>query len=203
MATLRYYSRRVPELVAALTKWLDDIIKALKANIDVLLAKYKAAVTLLSDLGVIITRNIDQNLFPELAARGLDGQVYAIYNKVPIFSGTDDAFGAFAKNIDQINANAGGGKRGRKAAGEYLDDLGEAFSWKKIPPSKYFVRWFDEIPYDDFMILWRNVKTRSRIKRRIRRPGGLHEWLLVARADQFKKWGGHSTAGFCAQWVSD
>jgi hypothetical protein len=155
VATLRYYSRRVPELVAALTKWLDDIIKALKANIDVLLAKYKAAVTLLSDLGVIITRNIDQNLFPELAARGLDGQVYAIYNKVPIFSGTDDAFGAFAKNIDQINANAGGGKRGRKAVGEYLDEVAINNKVFDLP----FVRRGNSLLKNEIDAIKRRIKT--------------------------------------------
>jgi hypothetical protein len=41
---------------------------------------------------------------------GLDGHIYAIRNKIPIFSGTDEAFDAFAKKIDEINSNAGGEK---------------------------------------------------------------------------------------------
>ncbi|MGB3591531.1 MAG: hypothetical protein WBA16_07580 [Nonlabens sp.] len=120
---LGYYAQRVPELITELNKWLDDLVRVLMANADVLLAKYKAAVQLLNELGVTITRNLDQNLFPELVARGLEGEIYVIRNKVPIFSGTDEAFEAFAKQIDQINADAGGGRKGHNAVEEHLDKV--------------------------------------------------------------------------------
>ncbi len=37
--------------------------------------------------------------------------------------------------------------------------------------------------------MWSNPHLRSKIEDRIRRPGGYHEWHLVARTPQFKKWG--------------
>jgi hypothetical protein len=103
--------------------FVDEIINGLKANVDVFFTKYKAVVDLLNDLGVIITRNVDKNLFPELVAQGLDGQIYVIRNKTPIFSGTDEAFDAFAKKIDEINDSAGGGKKGKEAVDEYLEEI--------------------------------------------------------------------------------
>jgi len=37
--------------------------------------------------------------------------------------------------------------------------------------------------------MWNNPQLRSKIEDRIRRPGGYHEWHLVARTPKFKQWG--------------
>ncbi|MGB3591541.1 MAG: hypothetical protein WBA16_07630 [Nonlabens sp.] len=85
--------------------------------------KYQAVIDLLNDLGVIVTRKIDKNLFPELSIQVQKGRVVAIRNNTPIFSGTDEAFDAFAKKIDEINESAGSGKKGKEAVDDYLDEI--------------------------------------------------------------------------------
>ena len=120
---IREIAGDIPGYLKMVDGFVDDLIKSFKSNIDILFKKYQAVINLLNDLGVIVTRNIDQNLFPELVAQGLDGQVYVIRNKTPIFNGTDEAFDAFAKKIDEINDGAGGGKKGKKAVDEYLDEV--------------------------------------------------------------------------------
>lgn len=52
-----------------------------------------------------------------------------------------------------------------------------------------FSRWFDRLSPDEFDEIWSNPQSRKTIKRRLRSPGGQHEWLLVSRANVFKRWG--------------
>lgn len=52
-----------------------------------------------------------------------------------------------------------------------------------------FNRWFDELSSAELDILWQNKAAREAIEARIRQPGGLHEWCMVCRAPDFKKWG--------------
>lgn len=52
-----------------------------------------------------------------------------------------------------------------------------------------FGRWFDKQSMEQFEKLWSDPATRRAIQTRLRSPGGLHEWLLVARANVFKRWG--------------
>lgn len=42
---------------------------------------------------------------------------------------------------------------------------------------------------DQFETLWDDPNARKVIQARSRSPGGQHEWLLVSRANIFKKWG--------------
>ena len=102
---------------------IDDLITRFKSYVDALFKKYQAVIDLLNDLGVIVTRNIDQNLFPELATQVQNGRVVVIRNNTPIFSGTDEAFDAFAKKIDEINESSGSGRKGKEAVDEYLDEI--------------------------------------------------------------------------------
>lgn len=37
--------------------------------------------------------------------------------------------------------------------------------------------------------MWNIPELRRKIEDRIRRPGGYHEWHLVARTPKFKQWG--------------
>lgn len=52
-----------------------------------------------------------------------------------------------------------------------------------------FESWFDSLTNDEFDKVWANQDLRDAIKDRLRAPGGFHEWLLVSRANIFKKWG--------------
>ncbi|PWK14252.1 pre-toxin TG domain-containing protein [Tumebacillus permanentifrigoris] len=52
-----------------------------------------------------------------------------------------------------------------------------------------FKKWFDSLSPDEFDKVWADPKLRELIKDRLRYPGGMHEWHLVARADIFKRWG--------------
>ncbi|WP_375565982.1 ribonuclease YeeF family protein [Bacillus pumilus] len=72
------------------------------------------------------------------------------------------------------------GKMGVKGAGKSTD----------IPSvrNKEFNKWFDKLSVDEFEKAWNVPALRSKIEDRIRHPGGCHEWHLVARTPQFKKW---------------
>ena len=72
------------------------------------------------------------------------------------------------------------GKMGVKEAGKSTD----------IPSvrNKEFNKWFDKLSVDEFEKAWNVPALRSKIEDRIRQPGGYHEWHLVARTPQFKKW---------------
>ncbi|WP_366855536.1 DUF4951 domain-containing protein [Pseudomonas sp. 21LCFQ010] len=52
-----------------------------------------------------------------------------------------------------------------------------------------FNRWFDQLTSSELDVLWQNKAARNTIEARIRQPGGLHEWCMVCRAPDFKKWG--------------
>jgi hypothetical protein len=64
------------------------------------------------------------------------------------------------------------------------------------PPGDAFVEWFDSLSLSEFdrLLADRSVKggprgARDVIEDCIRHPGDQHEWLMVAEARQFKKWG--------------
>jgi len=59
----------------------------------------------------------------------------------------------------------------------------------QVPGIRDFSSWFDSLTSEQFDAIWANEAARNTIKARIRHPGGLHEWLMVARADVFKGWG--------------
>jgi hypothetical protein len=52
-----------------------------------------------------------------------------------------------------------------------------------------FNRWFNSLTPEEFDQVWSNPRLRKTIERRLRHPGGLHEWLLVSRTPTFKRWG--------------
>ncbi len=67
---------------------------------------------------------------------------------------------------------------------------GEAIGKINIPSIRNgeFNKWFDELSSKEFNKMWEDPKLRKRIEDRIRRPGGYHEWHLVARTPKFKEW---------------
>src|SRR5690606_8220098 len=52
-----------------------------------------------------------------------------------------------------------------------------------------FSSWFDNLSAAELDLLWQNKAVREVVESRIRQPGGLHEWCMVCRAPEFKKWG--------------
>ncbi|MFK4326079.1 hypothetical protein ABH963_003356 [Bacillus sp. RC55] len=52
-----------------------------------------------------------------------------------------------------------------------------------------FIKWFDNITLDELEIAWANPEVKKVISSRLRSPGKLHEWLMIARAPTFKRWG--------------
>jgi hypothetical protein len=75
-----------------------------------------------------------------------------------------------------------------------LDELVEEIQIRtnlisKVPNIKLFNQWFDDLTFKEFDILWKNSILRRKVEERLRYPGGYHEWLMVSRANVFKKWG--------------
>ena len=68
-----------------------------------------------------------------------------------------------------------------------IDDL----SPKDIPTVKsgYFEEFFNRLTPEQLEQIWDNKHLRRKIERQLRAPGGMHEWHLVSRAPQFKRWG--------------
>ncbi len=52
-----------------------------------------------------------------------------------------------------------------------------------------FAKWFDNLSADQLDQICANPKLRKAVERRLRRPGGLHEWHMVSRTPTFKRWG--------------
>ncbi len=52
-----------------------------------------------------------------------------------------------------------------------------------------FENWFDSLTSDELDLIWQERRFRKKIERQFREPGGLHEWHLVSRVPQFKRWG--------------
>ena len=68
-----------------------------------------------------------------------------------------------------------------------IDDL----SPKDIPTVKSgnFEEFFNRLTPEQLEQIWDNKHLRRKIERQLRAPDGMHEWHLVSRAPQFKRWG--------------
>lgn len=68
-----------------------------------------------------------------------------------------------------------------------IDDL----SPQDIPTVKSgnFEEFFNRLTPEQLDEIWDNKHLRRKIERQLRAPGGMHEWHLVSRAPQFKRWG--------------
>ena len=95
-------------------------------------------------------------------------------------------------------------KEFRQEASEQLvkhnDDVAKALeesividnlSPKDIPTVKSgnFEEFFNRLTPEQLEQIWENKHLRRKIERQLRAPGGMHEWRLVSRAPQFKRWG--------------
>jgi filamentous hemagglutinin len=68
--------------------------------------------------------------------------------------------------------------------------LDEIVPGGKIPSVRNgeFNKWFDDLTPDEFDKVWSEPALRTKIEDRIRHPKGQHEWCMVCRADDFKRW---------------
>ncbi|WP_232463093.1 hemagglutinin repeat-containing protein [Stenotrophomonas sp. WZN-1] len=82
-------------------------------------------------------------------------------------------------------------KRGAAASEVPARSLEQLLPNGKVPSVRNgeFNRWFDQLSSAELEVLWENKGVRDAIESRIRQPGGLHEWCMVCRAPDFKKWG--------------
>lgn len=96
-----------------------------------------------------------------------------------------------AAKDDAYQLAKGSGGSGVSKEGSVAKGTGEAIGKITIPSIRNgeFNKWFDELSSKEFNKMWENPKLRKRIEDRIRRPGGYHEWHLVARTPKFKEWG--------------
>ncbi len=91
-----------------------------------------------------------------------------------------------------LNATADSAlKRGAAASEVPARSLEQLLPNGKVPSVRNgeFNRWFDQLSSTELEVLWGNKGVRDAIEARIRQPGGLHEWCMVCRAPDFKKWG--------------
>ena len=84
-----------------------------------------------------------------------------------------------SKHAEDVARGVGGSGKAER----FYDDI--------IPTVKNgkFNEWFDNLAPEELEKLWEIPELRKKIEDRIRRPGGYHEWHLVSRTPQFKKWG--------------
>ncbi|MDI6529504.1 hypothetical protein QMA71_28575, partial [Pseudomonas otitidis] len=94
--------------------------------------------------------------------------------------------------INKASHEIDGAYKGAKATVETpIRSLDQLLPNGKVPSVRggEFNRWFDELSSAELDVLWKNKAARDAIEARIRQPGGLHEWCMVCRAPDFKKWG--------------
>ncbi len=72
-----------------------------------------------------------------------------------------------------------------------LDPVQDLLVDGRVPGNRNgeFSDWFDNLTPEELDTLWEVDEVRDQIGARIRHPGGLHEWCMVCRAPDFKRWG--------------
>ena len=126
---------------------------------------------------------------------------------------SDDASQALAKHGDEVNQalKETGEQAGKKVGQEFSQETSEQLakrgdevakgieepividdlSPQDIPTVKSgnFEEFFNRLTPEQLDEIWDNKHLRRKIERQLRAPGGMHEWHLVSRAPQFKRWG--------------
>lgn len=125
----------------------------------------------------------------------------------------DDASQALAKHGDEVSQalKETGEQAGKKVGQEFSQETSEQLakrgdevakgieepividdlSPQDIPTVKSgnFEEFFNRLTPEQLDEIWDNKHLRRKIERQLRAPGGMHEWHLVSRAPQFKRWG--------------
>ena len=126
---------------------------------------------------------------------------------------SDDASQALSKHGDEVSQalRETGEQAGKKVGQEFSQETSEQLakrgdevakgieepividdlSPQDIPTVKSgnFEEFFNRLTPEQLDEIWDNKHLRRKIERQLRAPGGMHEWHLVSRAPQFKRWG--------------
>ncbi|WP_259404533.1 contractile injection system protein, VgrG/Pvc8 family [Pseudoalteromonas sp. SG45-1] len=89
---------------------------------------------------------------------------------------------------NELDAPKGNDLKGAKAANRSIDELLVNGKVPSIRNNK-FNEWYDNLSLEEMRLLWDDKNIRESIESRIRKPGGYHEWYMVARTPKFKEWG--------------
>ncbi|WP_155965038.1 pre-toxin TG domain-containing protein, partial [Streptococcus ruminantium] len=108
-----------------------------------------------------------------------------------------DNLQTFAKSldgsVDEVVEFGGRGSEKLKSSSlvdELLKKL-DTLTAQDIPTVKSgnFEEFFNRLTEEQLETIWQDKHLRRKIERQLRSPGGMHEWHLVSRAPQFKRWG--------------
>ncbi len=109
-----------------------------------------------------------------------------VATEVAIAVVTDGAITAIRRSGDAADAVGDAGKIA-PAPPRSIDEL---LPDGKVPTvNQGFDEWFDDLSPEELDTLWNIPAHKKRIENGIRDPGDLHEWCMVCRAPDFKRWG--------------
>jgi filamentous hemagglutinin len=102
-----------------------------------------------------------------------------------------EAIGGGALHVeDPSAADAIAARRAERRASNLPDRIADGSPEKFIPSGgDQFIDWFDALTEDELRTLLSDPAAKDVIAKRIRQPGGLHEWLMVSEMKQVKHWG--------------
>jgi len=82
------------------------------------------------------------------------------------------------------------GEEGVLVHNSYIRPINELLPNGTVPSVRNheFHEWFDNLTPEELNFLWADSKIKAKIEDRIRHPGGLHEWLMVAETPKLKEW---------------
>ncbi|MFK3874001.1 hypothetical protein ACI2JT_23280, partial [Pseudoalteromonas rhizosphaerae] len=89
---------------------------------------------------------------------------------------------------NELEPPKGNDLKGAKVANRSIDEL---LINGKVPSirNNKFNEWYNNLSLEEMRLLWDDKSIRESIESRIRKPGGYHEWYMVARTPKFKEWG--------------
>jgi hypothetical protein len=179
--------RKIPQL-AEFTKTAEKVVKKDLA---------KAAETSSKGIDDILkklypkepskVRRIKDDFDIDLFQKKSGEPIQVLYKDIKIYEGDENALKKWLDDLDNKNT-ANRKKFLEEEQQKKIDDRLELDRIREVPSLESFIKWFDDLSIREFDELWKNEELRSKVISRLRHPGGLHEWLMVARTPTFKKW---------------
>jgi LysM repeat protein len=181
-------------------KYEEAVGTALGQNVDMVFGagmvgkgrKVRAAVDALEDAGAAARATGSAGKAAEAAARAGDTAGDALRGlgeglETEVRAATEAASDVRQKVVTagRVEGTPGGGAADKIAAErstEYTREVPSVVDGR-------FAQWFNSLSSAEFKVLWKDARLREVIKARLRSPGGFHEWLPVARADVYRRWG--------------
>ena len=115
-----------------------------------------------------------------------DKELNTLYNQIE----NEKNVSKVKKDLDKVAAKAEKDSTGVSEVGKETEETYRP-SLDKVPPLKNgeFYRWFNSLTTKEFNQVWADSQLREKVEYYLRRPGKMHEWLMVSRAPVFKSWG--------------